>query len=353
MKKLILLVIAISISMIARAWKVGDYYDADGIPSIIVWVDDSGEHGLRMAPRIFYDFKEDGDYAQTIEQSQNKQNQQEALVNSKFAQKQVNKRMDAQMDNILANLPEGVNKEEFMRQMQLMQNQGMETVLQQEQDKLLEMQDNISVEDAELVKQGINATEYDPMLAYRNAQTFCDRLPYQTIDYSRKKIKLMKKYDADLLSTNNGSGKNNTNNVIDYCKSNNIDIDLYFPAYSYAKSLGDHWFIPGNDELELIAQAISNGVGKEYKQSRVELTKKIASAYIWMKAEGFFPYKTLGSSTMVKSAWSSNQTNKSKCDKAAKDGTYSLQLTNDYMDFTNQYYVFSYQTNIYCPVCEF
>ena len=350
MKKTILFIAAIAVSVVVKAWKVGDYYDADGIPSIIVWVDDSGEHGLRMAPRVFYSVE---DYAQTIEQSQVQQNQQEAMANSKFAQKQVSKRMDAQMDNILANLPEGVDKEEFMRQMQLLQSQGMETVLQQQQDQLLELQDSVTGEDAELVKQAITATEYDPMLAYKNAQTFCDRLPYQTIDYSRRKIKLMKKYDADLLSTNTGSGKINTQNVIDYCKTNNIDVDLYFPAYSYAKSLGDSWFIPGNEELELIAKAISNGVGKEYKQARTEFIKRIASAYLWMQAEGFFPYKILGSSTMVKSVWSNDQMNKTKCDKTAKEGKYSLQLTNDYMDFTNQYYIFSYQTNIYCPVCEF
>lgn len=37
-------------SIAAKAWEVGDYYNLDGVPSIVVWVDSTGEHGLRMTP---------------------------------------------------------------------------------------------------------------------------------------------------------------------------------------------------------------------------------------------------------------------------------------------------------------
>ena len=39
----------------AKAWEVGDFYadDPTGVPAIVVYVDESGEHGLLMAPRAY------------------------------------------------------------------------------------------------------------------------------------------------------------------------------------------------------------------------------------------------------------------------------------------------------------
>ena len=47
------------------------------------------------------------------------------------------------------------------------------------------------------------------------------------------------------------SGKENMKNVIDYCNEKGIEMEMYFPEYAWAQSLGEGWFIPGVDELEL------------------------------------------------------------------------------------------------------
>lgn len=49
MKKTILAVIAMLCSLGANAYKVGDYYEKDGVKGIVVRVDETGEHGLIMS----------------------------------------------------------------------------------------------------------------------------------------------------------------------------------------------------------------------------------------------------------------------------------------------------------------
>lgn len=355
MKKAFILLSVMLIATMAKAWKVGDYYDADGIPSIIVYVDESGEHGLRMGPRYFYTADW---YKEALEQEEGRQREQENYANSKFAQKQVNKQIEKNMDAILANLPEGVDKEEVMRQIQLAQTPGgAQALMQQEQAKLLAAQENASVEDAELIKQGIAATDYDPYMAYKNALTFVDMVTYRFHDYSDTKLKIIKQQLTDLAPINTGSGYENTANVLEYCRQNNHDAELYFPEYAYAKSLGDDWFIPGNDELELIAKAFSNGLGENHKLSRLNAIQRASNYTYWEHAKFFFPYAELKSSTMVKGNWPAGS-NASKIGKmpsaTVRQDYYSLVLTRDFTG-QNQWYILAknYQAVICAPVCKF
>ncbi len=46
-------------------------------------------------------------------------------------------------------------------------------------------------------------------------------------------------------------GKENMKNVIDYCNEKGIAMEMYFPEYHWAQSLGDGWFIPGAEEMEM------------------------------------------------------------------------------------------------------
>ena len=57
MKKLFILFAIILMAMTAKAWKVGDFYanDPTGVPAIVVYVDETGEHGLIMAPQALTD----------------------------------------------------------------------------------------------------------------------------------------------------------------------------------------------------------------------------------------------------------------------------------------------------------
>ena len=49
MKKLLFVIMALLFTLFANAYKVGDYYEKDGLKGIVVRVDASGEHGLIMS----------------------------------------------------------------------------------------------------------------------------------------------------------------------------------------------------------------------------------------------------------------------------------------------------------------
>lgn len=55
MKKTILVIASLLMSVMTKAWNVGDFYanDPTGVPAIVVYVDESGEHGLIMAPHAY------------------------------------------------------------------------------------------------------------------------------------------------------------------------------------------------------------------------------------------------------------------------------------------------------------
>ena len=58
MKKTFIILAAMLVTSIAaKAWEVGDFYDQDptGVPAVVVYVDESGEHGLIMSPFAFTD----------------------------------------------------------------------------------------------------------------------------------------------------------------------------------------------------------------------------------------------------------------------------------------------------------
>ena len=47
------------------------------------------------------------------------------------------------------------------------------------------------------------------------------------------------------------SGRENMKNVIDYCDDKGISMEMYFNEYYWAQNLGEGWFIPGAEELEM------------------------------------------------------------------------------------------------------
>ena len=49
MKKLLFAVVALLCTLTANAYKVGDYYEKDGLKGIVIRVDASGDHGLIMS----------------------------------------------------------------------------------------------------------------------------------------------------------------------------------------------------------------------------------------------------------------------------------------------------------------
>lgn len=55
MRKTAFIIASLLTCVIAKAWEVGDFYpnDPSGVPAIVVYVDESGEHGLIMAPHAY------------------------------------------------------------------------------------------------------------------------------------------------------------------------------------------------------------------------------------------------------------------------------------------------------------
>lgn len=82
---------------------------------------------------------------------------------------------------------------------------------------------------------------------------------------SKEKLdkKAWKQIWADLNSQLGDYGEQNAKIVKDYCAEKNISLNL-FPHQYWASTLGEGWFIPGDEELRLFAQFFCGGVGKEY-----------------------------------------------------------------------------------------
>lgn len=65
---------------------------------------------------------------------------------------------------------------------------------------------------------------------------------------------------VDRLTDN---GKTNQQQITAYCKEKNISLEDVFPLQSWAKNLGEGWFIPGDHELTYFADFYFGGLGKK------------------------------------------------------------------------------------------
>ena len=83
MKKIFLFVAALVTSMVAKAWQVGDLYanDPTGVPAIVVYVDESGEHGLMMAPSAYTD-KTYENFCKTLNKNRSKFEKRAAKIST-------------------------------------------------------------------------------------------------------------------------------------------------------------------------------------------------------------------------------------------------------------------------------
>ena len=72
-----------------------------------------------------------------------------------------------------------------------------------------------------------------------------------------KKIKKeeWRKVYSDIKEKMAGSGEENMNTIVKYCAENNLSMQDYFPDFFWASQIGNGWFIPGNNELELLVQS--------------------------------------------------------------------------------------------------
>lgn len=264
MKKSIFVLVLIAVSVAAQAWEVGDFMvdEQTGVPAIVVSVDESGEHGLIMSPTLV----SEKELAAIIKQKQ-KDIQYAQKIGARYAAK-------AGVDG------------ELLRQAQQMAD-------------------------------GVEGTQYTTTVEFlKKFPTFKD---WKTHDKGYK-AKNFNTYVDELVAGNNEFGEQNTQAILDYCAANGVDTEMYFPAFSYAKRLGEGWFVPGNYELELISKNFVDSLGEKAKFKGSEVDPKRRAAIFKMgNADAFFPtFDGISSSTMLKSAWKEN--NKEKISKILSAG---------------------------------
>ncbi len=269
MKRLFLLLFILSAVMNAKAWEVGDWFteEATGMPVLVIYVDQSGEHGLLMAPSGGYT-------TQKVLERDIKNIQNYKKKNDKMMQKIT--RSSAIKHNV-----DVTYMDEYIAQA----------------DKL-----------------------FDAVIAW---------LPNMPLlsgsKVSEKEERQMLRNIAPEMT---GNGLHDQQLIIDYCEQNNVNMSYYFYSIDWCRQLGEGWFIPGNEELELYASSFSKGLGvhmtlKEAGQANAVLTWKR-----WM-LHSVFPF-SVRSSTFTECPWEDIGNNKGK--------TATIIGRND-LDFQDNYYV--------------
>ncbi len=67
---------------------------------------------------------------------------------------------------------------------------------------------------------------------------------------------------SDLMNQLSDDGKKNQEKIEAYCEKNGISLQERFPLQYWAKSLGEGWFIPGDQELTYFANMYFGGLGR-------------------------------------------------------------------------------------------
>lgn len=280
MKKTIIVLAAMLVtSFAAKAWEVGDFYaqDPTGVPAIVAYVDESGEHGLIMAPLNFS--------TKGLKNLKNNpilftKKQYQQIVNDLYSSNKI-KQTAAEMQTKMLKL----------------NIDSLKTIIDEQGD--------------------LYGETYQKTMAWLEQQN----LPN---DSKRKgfKEKLFNQYLSDLAASNTEYGESNTKAIIEYCQENGIDMQLYFPEVNYAMTLGEGWFVPGNYELELISTYYADSIGENYKQKTTEINeKKLVLTHKISEGAILYPnFSDLQSSTMTKSNWSESENNKEKVGKLLSTG---------------------------------
>lgn len=250
-KRLFILVFALC-SLSLQAWEVGDLYmDSTGVPGIVIYLDQTGAHGLIMSPCApFYD---PVDRIKSCNQIRKEDG-------SKFARKLYMKEA----------VRHGANPQDLEKYLE-------------EANKLTDV-----------------VLAYMPDIPQR----------YRSKISEKEEREMLLNIARDI----NGFGIHNQQVIIDYCERNNIDMQYYFPNTEWAIRLGEGWFIPGNHELELACRSFSDGIGipmgdnHEMQRRIIPLTWK--TWYLWRSLiTTCFEFT---SSTCIDSPWEAQDDNKAK-----------------------------------------
>ncbi len=205
LKKTLICLACLLGTTLLHAYELGDYVEKDGVPAIVVYVDNSGEHGLLMSIK--------GIQIDPTEKTQ---------------------KIEKDVQRTLQNA-----------------------------SKLPKIYNNMALK---YIKQ--NKTQYCPYsVEYVNeiaqnraaAMELLKALP--RIEVNRSIREQHKEHAQNIISQNTEYGKQNMQVVLDYCAKNNVSLKDAFPYEYWCTLLGDDWFIPGTHECELMIESVLDGVG--------------------------------------------------------------------------------------------
>lgn len=278
MNKVFVSLLLVLSGTIAHAYEIGDWFvdQATGIPSVIVYLDETGEHGLIMAPCGGY--YSDKDIQKDI----------------KYLQKKHKKYHDKEIKTVKDN---GIKR-------------GAD---------VSRMEDHIAQAD-EL---------FNAVIAY---------LPSMPL-MAKTKLTEAKEHEmlSNIAAGITGNGVQDQQLIIDYCTKNNVDMSYYFHSIEWVQKLGEGWFIPGNHELELFASSVSYGLGVPMTKEETTQTGFMYYCKTWM-LNTVFPSGNICSSTCLQSPWEAFGDNKSKTgviynaqDMNFEDNYYVLGTSKDFV----------------------
>lgn len=264
-KLFLLAVIAVCFCTNVNAVELGDYMEIDGVPSIVIYVDATGEHGLVMSAV-----------------APNSLGEKETKFAAAFSPMN---RINAQKIFSSKNWQEYKNmaRDEY----------------------------------------GIERADFEA--AYMELPTL-DYFDYYNYTMSKSK-KEFEKHLRNLAWQTTEFGKENAKVIRNYCEENDVDMKTFFPDQYWAESLGDGWFIPGNAEIELYADFLGQPIGFAYSKRFPFLAQdttlwrfNIIPKRLLLGYDGstgftrhiFFAPVTIKTSTLYKSEWSLSEHNRRK-----------------------------------------
>lgn len=270
-----------SLTTYAQTYKLGDLIEKDGIKALVVYVDESGEHGLMLSPRAYL-----GD--ECFEEKETKPNFENFKVETR-AQFEVQQKFVA-----------GIVKGKIKKQCKQTGEDYKEVY-----EKLMKsLRDTLETQ-----------LELIDMMA---------QMPRLTCSVKHKDKEWNEMYQ-NILSINSEYGKENTQAILDYCIKNDISMQDWFPAYYWVTQLGEDWFIPGAHELELFGLQFVDHLGAGLKNATMKMDKikeRIATynnyKYNWSFLTCVYPSYSIGSSmliessTLSKATWAESKENKDK-----------------------------------------
>lgn len=160
---------------------------------------------------------------------------------------------------------------------------------------------------------------------------------------------------AALVNEMDGDGRHNAEVIKKYCSDNNLSLEEYFPAQHWASTLGEDWFIPGDNELEYYSYIVGNGLGKKlYKGGLV--VKNFYDKYNALVRE-IVTREGFQNARLSQTIWSSTMSmgKKSACRNCFRSNFVHTQFFENYWWETaplpDNFFIIG--TAADCAVCEF